>query len=144
MIKQEEIIGALKVDFANKTLRAVEPAESMPTSLDQVKTSPTAFVMPPGEKAGPNSAGTGVVRQRSAVSFQILLVFTGLGPNPSNRAGMVNDAVEAVKDVFIGAELGDITEPITLETAAIVEFDAKAGTLIYGLSFSTAYQIRRP
>lgn len=143
MISADDIIAVLKDGYAGGTLAAVEGAGAMPNALDQVQVSRTAFVMPPGEKAIENDAGTGVIRQKVNVDFLILVVFTGISAAADDQSGEMDAAREGIKDALLGKLLGDMKDPITLISCGVLEVDATAGTLIYSLLFSTGYHIRR-
>jgi hypothetical protein len=82
------------------------------------------------------------LRQRSAVTLKILVVFVGFGPN-NDMTAEVDDAREGIKNALLGKILADMDDPIELVVAAVEEADFPNSFLVYSLVFSTAYHIRR-
>jgi|GEM_PF-4635844 len=144
MISADDIIGVLKNGYAGGTLNAVEGAGTMPEAYDQVRVSKTAFVMPPGEHAIPNDAGTGVIRQKSIVAFQVLVVFKNIGPTGADQTKEIDLTREGIKNALLGLLIADMTDPIQLISAGTADVNTAKGALLYALEFSTGYHIRRP
>jgi hypothetical protein len=144
LISADDIIGALKNGYAGGTLNDVLGAGAMPEAYDQVRVTKTAFVMPPGERAISNDAGTGVIRQKSTVEFLILVVFKNIGPTGADQTREIDLTREGVKGALLGLLIADMTDPIQLVSAGVIDVSTAKGALLYGLAFSTGYHIRRP
>ena len=144
MIEAADIIAALKVDHAGSTLKAVEGAMSMPQALDKVRTSPTAFVLPPYERALDEDAGTAVLRQKVNVELIVLVVWASIaGAGGSDVSSQPDQVRDGIKNALLGKELGGMTVPIALVSAGPLDFDFEKGTLLYQLIFTTGYTLRR-
>ena len=144
MISAQDIINLLSVDFAGGTLSAVEGAGALPAAWDQVRASRTAFVLPPGEVADRQDAGTGDLRQRSHVSVQIIVVFTGIDATGVDQSGDMDAAREGIKNALLGQVVGDLADPFELSKCGTLDVDLPGASLAYTMEFSSSYYIRRP
>jgi len=144
MIAMEDVVAVLNVGLAGGTIKDVEGIGAIPAAFDQVKASPTAFVLPPIMAALPNDAGTGLVRQKVDVRVQVLLVFTGIGADAgADLSPDITAAIAGIIDTLTGKVLADMNDPLVLVSAGGAEVDQDAGTLLYPFTFGTGYTLRK-
>lgn len=136
-------IDRLKTQLVPATLPSVDGALSLMGALDQLKRNGETFVVPSGEIAGPNTAGTSVLRQK--VDYQVSVVFGLMRAGAAGGSSLtkIDDFKEAIKAALVGwqpdADSGNIVSYVRGKLAAI---NIDKGIFFWGCDFSCPYYVR--
>jgi hypothetical protein len=136
-----KLLSPLKPDV----LRAIDDAAGLDGAIDQLKASPSAFVLYGGRAAGGNVTATGLVQQRVVWRFSVVLGFSGVA---GTGGGAKNDDIEAVENAVIDALVGARPEGwathIVFAGSRVLLWNMVKHLLFIECNFSTDYHERKP
>ncbi|MGH6887988.1 MAG: phage tail terminator protein [Rhizomicrobium sp.] len=127
----------------NGAFQFVGGAGDFASAAEQLRTTRSAFVMPPVEKASQNTTGTQVVRQRSVVAVRIVLGFVVRSATKADQSGDVDTTREALKTALVGwTPDPTVYAPMTLVATQALAAGKDGTTVFYACDFSTTYYVR--
>ncbi len=127
----------------NAAFLFVGGAGDFASAAEQLKTTRSLFVMPPVEKAQPNSTGTQVIRQRSVAFARVVAGFIVRSATKADQSGDVDAVREALKTALIGWTPDASThEPMNFVGWNALAAGKDGTTVFYACDFTTAYYLR--
>lgn len=113
------------------------------SAAEQLRVTRSVFVLPPIEKAQPNSTGTQVLRQRSTVQVTVILGFIVRTASKADQSGDVDTTREALKAALIGWTPDPSThEPMNFVGSQPLAVNAAEATVFYACNFTMVYYLR--
>lgn len=145
IIRLSDMQGHAQVLKDAGVLKAVEGVGSMPEALDQMKVTPSLWVLPPARSGGPNSAGTAAIRQPIDANYILFLGFKNVGTRWTDQSRAIEDVVLAVEDQFIGwTPDSQVHRPMEFVSSGPHDVNAEAGTYLHAIVLSSHNHVRKP
>lgn len=143
MIKSSEVIAKLAPLKTDGTLRFVGGSADFNASVDQLKVSPSAFVMPSGKRPGPDEMITGVTHQRVSQQFTVMLGFNRAGATGADKLDEIEDVEAAVIDELLGWQPEGVVHPVIYAGGRLVGINIQKGIIFWGSDFTAGYYLRK-
>lgn len=127
---------------ANSTLLSVGGIGGLTRAIDEMVAGPCAFVVPSADRAGSNTAGTGVVRQRVTYQFSVITGFVIEGDEEAALDEIDRIARQAVGEALIGWQPPDAQTPIVYVGGRMVSYDIDNRRVFWGGDYAADYYER--
>jgi hypothetical protein len=142
MIALTDVIARLQSELVPGTFKAVSGAGELQAAADQLKASPSAFVLPSQDRAGPDTAGTQLVRQRVVQQISVVIGLSNLGPKGDRQFDALDELRKCLMRTLIGWTPEGSIEPLNYAGGRMLIMDFELGLLFWGCEFSGAYYVR--
>jgi hypothetical protein len=142
MIDAAGIVERLQLLKGN-ALKFIGQASDFASAADQMKASPSAFVLPSARRPGANTAGTEVVSQRVAIQFTIVTMFARVGPSGGDQLNAIQSVEDAIVDRMVGWEPEGLWSPFIYGGGRMLGIDMDKGTIFWGSDFVASYLLRK-
>lgn len=142
MISLDDVIARLKAELVPGTLKAVGGAAELAAAMDQLKSSPEAFILPSVDRPSADTAGTMEVRQRVTQQFSVVVGFKNIGPKGDAQLNKIDAVRREVMRTLIGWVPDHSQLPINYAGGRMVAADFDQGVMFWGCEFSGTYYIR--
>lgn len=143
MISTTDIIDVLKQTLHPDPFKAIEGASDLLEALDQLKASPSAFVLPSAKRSGPDRALTGVISQIVTVQVSIVIAFSRVGTSKAARGDGLMGMEEALIDCMVGWRPDGFSNPFTYGGGRLLGLGRDQGAMFWGSDFVAAYHLRK-
>lgn len=142
MISLDDVIARLRGVLVPGTLKSVEGAAELPAAMEQLKASPSAFVIPLTDQPGPDTAATMIVRQRVVQQFAVMIGFKNIGPQGEKQLNQIDAVRREVMRTLIGWLPPGSQMPINYAGGGMTVADFDQGVMFWGSKFNGTYYIR--
>ncbi len=145
MIGIESIEARLAlISGAGQVLRFVGGAGALVGAMDQLKASPSAFVIPSSDSPSINTAGTSIVRQRVMFQWTVMLGFSNAGAAGASQLDAIETVRAAVMDQLIGWMPDGADAATEYAGGKIAALNLEQGIIFWGSEFRAPFYVRAP
>lgn len=142
MIATADIKAKIKTDLTPNILRSVGGTAELLAAIDQLKASPSAFVMPAANRAGGNTAAASVVRQRITQQFSVIFGFTNAGATGETRINDIEIIEAALIETLVGWQPPNAANVLEYVGGKVISFDADKQVIFWGSDFVCPAYVR--
>jgi hypothetical protein len=134
-------VAALLAPLKPATFKALGGADDFDDALDQLKVSPSLFILPSRKLPGEDQALTGVTSQRVTAQFSLII---GLmrAANSKSQFDQLETLEQALLGALHGKEVAGAATPFIYRGGQMVGVDIDKRIMFWGCDFAADFYLR--